>query len=123
MARVLLRQLLEREKIAGLIFLAFCLALALFVPPGVGTSNQAPPVSHAVAPWIFGPFQVLLLYLPPWAGTLLIPLLILWAMAGLPWAVRFLGVKWGPGVFWAGVSVVGFLLVWFVGKEFWWIGK
>ncbi|AET69053.1 hypothetical protein Desor_3572 [Desulfosporosinus orientis DSM 765] len=121
MPRVSIKQLLEREKIAGIVFLAFCLALALFFPPSVGTSNQAPYVSHAVAPWIFGPFQVMLLYLPPWAGALLIPIILFAGIGGLPWIVRYLGVKWGQGIFAAIVSFVSFLLVCFIVKEFWWI--
>jgi len=120
MARSPIKRLIEKEGIAALFFLSFCLALALIFPASVGTSSQAPSVSHAVAPWIFGPFQILLLYLSPRLGALLIPLLIIAGISGLPWLVNILGVKWGQRIFITIFSFVGVLLLWFLVKELWW---
>lgn len=120
MARLPLKHLTEKEGIAIIFFLAFCLGLALMFQPSVGTSNQAPAVSHAVAPWIFGPFQILLLYLPPRVGALLIPILIIAGISGLPWLVDVLGVKWGQRIFMTLFAFVCALLLWFVVKELWW---
>ena len=120
MARSPIKYLKEKEGIAALFFLVICTALALTFPPSVGTSNQAPAAAHAVAPWIFGPFQMLLLYLPPWLGALMVPIIILAGLAGLPWLVDYLGVKWGSGIF---ITLIGFVLVlllWFRVKELWW---
>jgi len=120
MARSPIQKLKEKEGIASLFFLVVCTALALKFPPEVGTSNQAPAVTHAVAPWIFGPFQILLLYLPPWIGALMVPMLIVTGLAGLPWLVDYLGAKWGRGIFTILFSFVVFLLLWFMVKEVWW---
>lgn len=121
MARVPIKRLGQKEGIAAILFLAFCLALALGLPAGVGTSSQAPAVAHAVAPWIFGPFQVLLLYLPPGIGALLIPALIMGGIAGLPWLVRVSGEQWGQRIFLALISLVVVLLIWFAAREYWWV--
>ena len=120
MARSPIKNLIEKEGIATIFFLAFCLAFALKFPASVGTSNQAPSVSHAVAPWIFGPFQILLLYLPPSVGALLIPILIVVGISGLPWLANVLGVKWGQRIFITLFGIVCVLLLWFIVKEFWW---
>jgi len=120
MSRLPIQKLKEKEGIATLFFLVVCTALALKFPPSVGTSNQAPAVTHAVAPWIFGPFQILLLYLPPWIGALIAPILIVVGLAGLPWLEDFLGAKWGRGIFTFFFSLVVFLLLCFMLKEAWW---
>ncbi|MDR3542331.1 MAG: hypothetical protein P4L69_15420 [Desulfosporosinus sp.] len=120
MARSPIKHLIEKEGIAALFFLAFCTALALKFPAGVGTSNQASSVTHAVAPWIFGPFQILLLYLPPWLGALVFPLLLIAGLAGLPWLVDFLGVKSAQRIFGILFGLVMILLIWFMVQEFWW---
>ena len=120
MARLPIRHLMEKEGIASLFFLAFGVGLALKFPASVGSSNQAPSVSHAVAPWIFGPFQILLLYFPPQVGALLIPILIIAGISGLPWLSEVLGVKWGRGIFIALYGFVCVLLIWFIVIELWW---
>lgn len=121
MARSPLKHLIEKEGIASIFFLVFCMALALKFPAGVGTSNQAPAVKHAVAPWIFGPFQVLLLYLPPWLGALVFPMIFIAGLVGLPWLVDFWGVKLGQRIFMILCGMVIVLLIWFMVKEIWWI--
>ena len=120
MARSPIQKLKEKEGIASLFFLVVCTTLALNFPPAVGTSNQAPAVTHAVAPWIFGPFQILLLYLPPWIGALIVPIFIVAGIASLPWLEDYLGVKLGRGIFTLLFSLVVFLLLWFMVKEAWW---
>ncbi|OLN32796.1 hypothetical protein [Desulfosporosinus metallidurans] len=121
MARSPIRHLKEKEGIATLFFLVVCTALALEFTPSVGTSNLAPAVTHAVAPWIFGPFQVLLLYLPPWLGALIVPILIISGFSGLPWLVDYIGIKWGQMIFSTLFGFVLLLLLWFMVKELWWI--
>lgn len=121
MARSPLKHLIEKEGIAALFFLVFCAALALKFPAGVGTSNQAPAVAHAVAPWIFGPFQVLLLYLPPWLGALVLPLIFIAGLAGLPWLVDLWGVKSGQRIFILLSGMVIVLMLWYMVKELWWL--
>ncbi|MGC7873613.1 hypothetical protein ACPUYX_19135 [Desulfosporosinus sp. SYSU MS00001] len=120
MARSPINQLKDNEGIAALIFLILCTLLAFKVSPGVGTSNLAPAVSHAAAPWIFGPFQILLLYLPPWLGALLVPALILVGLVAVPWIAHYWGDTWGRGIFSALFSLVLVLLFWFMVKELWW---
>lgn len=120
MARLPLKYLIEREGIASLFFLIFCTALALKLPAGVGTSTQAPSVSHAVAPWIFGPFQVLLLYLPPWFGALAFPIIFIIVLAGLPWLAVLWSVKSVQRIFMILSGTVIVLLLWFMVKELWW---
>ena len=120
MARSPIKHLIEKEGIAAIFFLVFCMILALKFPAGVGTSNEAPSVSHAVAPWIFGPFQILLLYLPPWLGALAFPLLLIAGLAGLPWLADFWGVKSGQRIFVVLFGLVMVLLIWFMVQEFWW---
>lgn len=119
MARSSIKQLIEKEGIASIFFLVFCLALALKFPAGVGTSNQAPAVAHAVAPWIFGPFQVLLLYFPPWFGAVIFPILFVAGLAGLPWIGGFCGVKWGQRIFLILCGLVMVLLLGFIFIELW----
>lgn len=121
MSRSPIRHLMEKEGIAAIFFVVFCTALALKFPAGVGTSNQAPSVGHAVAPWIFGPFQMLLLYLPPWIGALIFPIIIIAGLSALPWIVDYLGVKSGQWIFGLIVGIVIVLLIWFMVKELWWI--
>ncbi|HZK85962.1 MAG TPA: hypothetical protein VFC58_15135 [Desulfosporosinus sp.] len=121
MARSPIKHLIEKEGIASILFIVFCTALALKFTAGVGTSNLAPSVSHAVAPWIFGPFQILLLYLPPWIGALIFPLLMIGGLAALPWLVDYLGAKSGLRIFMTLIVTVLVLLIWFIFKEFWWI--
>lgn len=120
MARSPIKHLIEKEGIASIFFVVFCTALALKFPAGVGTSNQAPSVSHAVAPWIFGPFQILLLYLPPWFGAIIFPIILIAGLSGLPWLVDFLGVKSGQRIFIILFGLVIVLLMWFMVKELWW---
>lgn len=121
MARSPIKHLIEKEGLAAIFFVVFCMVLALKFTASVGTSNQAPSASHAVAPWIFGPFQILLLYLPPWLGALVIPSTILVGLAGLPWLVNFWGEKSGERIFSLFFSLVLVLLIWFMVKEVWWI--
>jgi hypothetical protein len=120
MARSPINDLKENEGIAALAFLIVCAALALKFTPSVGTSNLAPAVSHAVAPWIFGPFQVLLLYLPPWFGVLVLPILIITGLAGVPWFAHYFGDKWGRGIFIALFGLVMALLLGYIVMELWW---
>lgn len=77
--------LAELELAAIFIALSIFLLLAVLFPAPVGTSDQAQLLSHAAAPWIFGPIQVMLLYLPPIYAALLIPLLLLIFLVALPW--------------------------------------
>jgi len=121
MARSPIKHLMEKEGIAAIFFVVFCTALALKFPAGVGTSNQAPLVGHAVAPWIFGPFQILLLYLPPWLGALILPIIIIAGLAGLPWLVEYWGGESGQWIFSLLAGVVIVLLIWFMVKELRWI--
>ncbi len=121
MARSPIKQLIEKEGIVSILFLVFWTTLALMVSASVGTSNLAPFVSHAVAPWIFGPFQMLLLYLPPWLGALVVPVIIILGLAGLPWLVDSIGVKWGQRIFGTLFLSVIVLLIWFMFQEVWWI--
>ena len=121
MARSPIKSLIEKEGIASILFIVFCTALALMFPAGVGTSNLAPAAAHAVAPWIFGPFQILLLYLPPWLGALIFPLLIIGGLAALPWLAAYLGEKSGQRIFMTLIVLVMALLLWFMVKEVWWI--
>lgn len=121
MERSPIKRLIEKEGISGILFLVFCMALALYFPAGVGTSNRAPTVLHAVAPWIFGPFQILLLYLPPWLGALLFPLIILAGLSGLPWLIKYVGETWGQRFFGFLFFSVIFLLIWSIVRELWWI--
>ncbi len=120
MARSPIKHLIEKEGIASIFFVVVCTALALKFSASVGTSNLAPSVSHAVAPWIFGPFQILLLYLPPWMGALVSPLIMIAGLAGLPW-LGYLGEKTGERIFSLFFSLVIVLLIWFMVKEVWWI--
>ena len=119
MSRSPINRLKDNEGIAALVFLIAWLVLAYIVKPGVGTSGSAPAVAQAAAPWIFGPFQVLLLYLPPWLGVLVLPVLLLLGLAGLPWLAEGLGEKWGRGIFSTLFGVVVILLVWYGVTEFW----
>jgi len=120
MARSPIKHLIEKEGLVTIFFLVFCMALALKFTASVGTSNTAPAVSHAVAPWIFGPFQILLLYLPPWIGALVFPMIIIIGLAGLPWLVDYLGEKSGQRIFMTLIATVMVLLIWFMVKEVWW---
>jgi hypothetical protein len=121
MARSPINHLKEIEAIAALVFVIVCSGLAYKFSPSVGTSNLAPAVSHAVAPWIFGPFQVLLLYLPPWLGVLVFPLLILTGVAGIPWFAHSFGDKWGKGIFIGFFGFIIILLLLYSAKELWWV--
>lgn len=121
MSRSPIKHLIEKEGIASIFFVVFCMVLALKFTASVGTSNQAPAASHAVAPWIFGPFQILLLYFPAWIGALVFPLLIMGGVAGLPWLVQYLGEKSGERIFSVFFSFVIVLLIWFMVQEVWWI--
>lgn len=121
LARSPIRHLIEKEGIASILFIVMCTALALRFSASVGTSNSAPAVTHAVAPWIFGPFQILLLYLPPWIGALVFPLIIIVGLAALPWLVGYLGEKTGERIFSLFFSLVILLLIWFMVVEVWWI--
>jgi len=120
MARSPIKHLIEKEGIVSIFFVVFCIVLALKFTASVGTSNQAPFASHAVAPWIFGPFQILLLYLPPWIGALVFPIIITAGLAGLPWLVDYLGEKSGERIFSIFFSLVIVLLIWYMVKEVWW---
>lgn len=120
MARLPIKNLKDNEGIAALVFLIVCTVLAFKFTPSVGTSNLAPAVPHAAAPWIFGPFQVLLLYLPPWLGVLAAPVLIITGLAGVPWFANYLGDKWGRGIFIVLFGLVIVLLLWYMVKELWW---
>lgn len=120
-ARSPIKYLIEKEGIASIFFLVFCTALALKFPAGVGTSNLAPSAAHAVAPWIFGPFQILLLYLPPWLGAIMFPIILIAGLSGLPWLVDFWGVKTGQRIFIILFAMVIALLMWFMVQEVWWI--
>ena len=121
MARSPIKHLMEKEGIASIFFIVLCIALALRFSASVGTSNLAPSVSHAVAPWIFGPFQILLLYLPPWIGALVFPFIMIAGLAGLPWLAGYLGEKSGERIFSLFFSLVIVLLIWFMIVEVWWI--
>lgn len=121
MARSQIKHLIEKEGIASIFFVVFCIALALKFTASVGTSNQAPSASHAVAPWIFGPFQILLLYLPPWIGALIFPIIVIAGLAGLPWLADYLGAKSGERIFSICFCLIIVLLIWFMVKEVWWI--
>ena len=121
MARSPIKYLIEKEGLASIFFIVFCVALALTFTASVGTSNQAPSVSHAVAPWIFGPFQILLLYFTPWIGALVFPIIIIAGLAGLPWLTHYLGEKSGERIFSLFFCLVIVLLIWFMVKEVWWI--
>ena len=121
MARSPIQHLIEKEGIVAIFFIVICTLLALVFTASVGTSNLAPAVSHAVAPWIFGPFQILLLYLPAWLGALVFPIIIIGGLAGFPWLVDYLGAKWGHRIFMSLMVTVMVLLICFMVKEVWWI--
>lgn len=121
MERLPLKRLSEKEEIATLLFLVFCTALALKFTPGVGSSTLAPAVGHAVAPWIFGPIQILLLYLPPWLGAIIFPVILIAGLSGLPWLVARFGVRFGQSVFMMLLGSILLLLIVFFLKEFWWV--
>jgi len=121
MARSPIKHLIEKEGIVAIFFMVFCIALAIKFTASVGTSNLAPSASHAVAPWIFGPFQMLLLYLPPWLGALVFPIIMIGVLAGLPWLVDYLGEKLGRRIFVTLIVTVVALLIWFMVQEVWWI--
>lgn len=121
MTRSPMKDLKQNEGIAALVFLIVCTVLALVRTPSVGTGNLAPAVAHAVAPWIFGPFQVLLLYLPPWLGALVVPLLLIIGFAGVPWLAHFWGDKWARGLFSTLFGLVLTLLIWYMVRELWWV--
>lgn len=120
MARSPIKHLIEKEGIVSILFIVVCTALALTFSAGVGTSNLAPSISHAVAPWIFGPFQILLLYLPLWIGALIFPIIVIAGLAGLPWLVNYLGEKSGERIFSIFFCLVIVLLIWFMVEEVWW---
>lgn len=117
MERQPIKDLIEKEVIATLLFLSVGFALALLFAPGVGTSNLAPAVEHAGAPWIFGPIQILLLYLPPWLGALIYPVIIIAGLFGFPWLVERYGVKFGQSVIILLMSSIFVLLIAFFIKE------
>lgn len=119
MERLPIKRLVEKEGIATLLFLAFCTALALKFAPGVGSSNSSPAVGHAAAPWIFGPIQILLLYLPAWFGAIFYPAILIAGIFGLPWLVARFGIKFGHSVFMTLLGSVFVLLLVFFLKEFW----
>lgn len=120
MARVSGRELRFKELTAILIFLTLGLIIAVARPPGVGTGPQAPLLTHAAAPWIFGPIQVLLLHFPVWVGAFLFPALVLAILVSFPWLVKLTGDKAGRAVFVLLCLVLTGLTVWFMGSEYWW---
>lgn len=117
MKRLPIQSLAEKEKLATLIYLAFSLFLAIKAVPGVGTSNQAPPIGQAAAPWIFGPVQVLLFYFSPWISAILFPVIILSAFISLPWINKRYGDKVTRGVIMVISGTLLILLIWFMVKE------
>lgn len=119
MSRLPIKNLKEKEGITAIFFLVFCTALALKLPVGVGTSNLAPPVGHAAAPWIFGPFQILLLYFPPWLGAIVFPLVLVAGLTSLPWLAQYRDGKAGRCMASILLSMVIVLLIWFMLKEVW----
>ncbi|KLU60798.1 hypothetical protein CEB3_c27710 [Peptococcaceae bacterium CEB3] len=98
----------EREMLAGLVFLTALVLVSALFPAAVGTGPQAPLLRHAAAPWIFGPIQVLLLYVPPLVGAWLIPGVFLIFLFLFPWLSRGRGAR--PAfyffVFFAGAVLV-----------------
>ncbi|HEX3015628.1 MAG TPA: hypothetical protein VHQ46_04530 [Desulfobacteria bacterium] len=120
MDRVPGRQLWQKEGIASVLFLAATIILALMLPAAVGTSPQAPAATHTIAPWIFGPIQVLLLYLPPWLGAVLLPLAAIIFLLGYPWISKAIGSAAARGLFFSLLVVSALLLLWFMVKEYWW---
>lgn len=120
MERQPIKDLIEKEEIATLLFLAGCFALALIFTPTVGSSNLAPAMEHAGAPWIFGPIQILLLYFPPWLGAIVYPVIIIAGFFSFPWLVERFGVKFSHSVFITLFSSIFILLVVFFIKEFLW---
>lgn len=120
MERSPIKKLVEKEGVAILIFLIFCIALALKFAPSVGSDSHAPAVGHAVAPWIFGPIQILLLYLPTWLGAIIYPVIVVTGLFGLPWLVDRFGIKFGHSVFMTLYGSALVLLMVFFLKEFWW---
>ncbi|CAA7600433.1 Cytochrome b/b6-like domain protein [Acididesulfobacillus acetoxydans] len=83
----------EREMLAGLVFLAALILVSALFPAAVGTGPQAPLLRHAAAPWIFGPIQVLLLYVPPLVGAWLIPGVFAAFLFLFPWLSKGRGAR------------------------------
>lgn len=112
-----IRQLIEKEGIAALLFLAANLLLAITIQPGIGTGRKAPLVGTAAAPWIFGPVQILLYYFPPWLAALAFPLLVILVFSSLPWLSEYIGEKRSRTVFLMLGLLISLLLVLFMLKE------
>lgn len=91
MKRLPIQMLIEKEWLATLVYLALSLFLAIEIAPGVGTNAQTPLLGQAAAPWVFGPIQFLLFYFPTWIATILFPLILILALAFLPWINRLIG--------------------------------
>jgi hypothetical protein len=118
--------LFGREAVAAALVTAALLLLATFAPVPLGPAadlNGGPPVS-VQAPWIFLWVQYLLRGLPPlWAGIIM-PLLVLLALATLPlWDRRgpgrgrwFARERWRPQVLLGALAVV---LIWLSVLEVW----
>ncbi|MDA8442158.1 MAG: hypothetical protein M0Z55_07260 [Peptococcaceae bacterium] len=114
------RKLWSKEGLVVIFSLAIGILLSLLLQAPVGTSPQAPLLAHAVAPWIFGPVQIALLYLPPWLGAVLLPLAALACLTALPWLGKLGGRRLALGSFAAVGIIIGVLLLWFMGREYWW---
>ena len=113
------KMLRRKEIIAAILVLTLASLGAIFLPAAVGTSPQAGPLSHAVAPWLFGPVQILLLWLPPWLGAVLLPLTALMILLALPWLAKLWGELAATVIFSAMIAGVGLLLIWFLISEYW----
>lgn len=101
----------EREMFAGLVFLTALILLSALSSVTVGSGPQAPLLSHAAAPWIFGPIQVLLLYIPPVEAALILPGIFLAFLFFFPWLSRGRGTRMMPFVFAALNGILLFFLV------------
>ncbi|HZW82110.1 MAG TPA: hypothetical protein VFF14_01635 [Candidatus Deferrimicrobium sp.] len=120
MERVSSKNLFIKEVIATLIFLTCIILLSLLWQAGVGANPNTQLVEKVAAPWIFGPVQVLLIYLPAWIAGLIIPGMIILTLSCLPWVSKLLGEKVARLAFTFVIISILFLLLWFSGLEYWW---
>lgn len=107
----------EREMVVGLAFLTVLILFSTLFSVTVGTGPQAPLLSHAAAPWIFGPIQVLLLYLPPVEAALIFPGIFLGFLFLFPWLSRGRGNRVVPFLFALLSGVLLFLLAMYIWIE------
>ena len=111
--KVPLAELASREWVTGLIAGNFILALALWLPPALGYSTDAPTPGGTYSPWVFGPVQVLLQWMSPLLGGVLVPVLGLFSLVSLPYLARKQAWRLAGFLFWAFYLAVIVLMAYF----------